>query len=210
MTRNFVIIGQKATAADDFLLDDLPGTSGRMDVLVRCLRATLLSSHGLRRDCVAYLVLLGGPRAPRVLRVDGATAQFIRPDERALGGMVKKVLGTHDDDDREGFVLVKPGVAVARGGIEAVLADVAGAKIYVLAEDAPDVRGAAIDMTTDVVFVAGDHIGIPDDVRTALDAAGAVPVSLGPVSVHADDAVAIAMNELDRRAILPVERGDRT
>jgi tRNA (pseudouridine54-N1)-methyltransferase len=203
MTRSFVIVGQKAVASDEFLLDDLPGTSGRIDVLVRCLRATLLSSHGLRRDCIAYLVLLGGPRAPRVLRVDGATAQFIRPDERALGGMVKKVLATHDDDDREGFVLVKPGVAVARGGIDAVLADVAGAAIYVLAEDAPDIRAEPIDPASDVVFVAGDHIGLPDDVRARLDAAGARPVSLGPISVHADDAVAIAMNELDRRAILP-------
>lgn len=202
MTRSFVVIGQKATAADDFLLDDLPGTSGRMDVLVRCLRATLLSSHGLRRDCIVYLVLLGGPRAPRVLRVDGATAQFIRPDERALGGMVKKVLGTHDDDDREGFVLVKPGVAVARGGIEAVLSDVAGATIYVLSEEAPDIRAEPIDSEADVVFVLGDHIGIPDDIRARLDAAHARPVCLGPVSVHADDAIAIAMNELDRRAIL--------
>ena len=202
MTRSFVVVGQKASASDDFLLDDLPGTSGRIDVLVRCLRATLLSSHGLRRDCIAYLVLLGGPRAPRVVRVDGATAQFIRPDERALGGMVKKVLGTRDDDDREGFVLVKPGVAVARGGIEAVLADVAGASIYVLAEDAPDIRAEPIDPAADVVFVAGDHIGLPDEVRARLDAAGARPVSLGPISVHADDAVAIAMNELDRRAIL--------
>lgn len=202
MTRSFVVVGQKATAADDFLLDDLPGTSGRMDVLVRCLRATLLSSHGLRRDCIAYLVLLGGPRAPRVVRVDGATAQFIRPDERALGGMVKKVLATRDDDDREGFVLVKPGVAVARGGIEAVLADVAGAALFVLDEGAEDIRTAAIDPRADVVFVAGDHVGLPEDVRARLVAAGARAVSLGPVSVHADDAVAIAMNELDRRAIL--------
>lgn len=201
MTRSFVVVGQKASASDDFLLEDLPGTSGRIDVLVRCLRATLLSSHGLRRDCIAYLVLLGGPRAPRVLRVDGATAQFIRPDERALGGMVKKTLATHDDEDREGFVLVKPGVAVARGGIDAVLADTAGAAIYVLDEGATDIRTAEIP-AGDVVFVAGDHIGLSPEIREQLIAAGARTVSLGPVSVHADDAVAIAMNELDRRAIL--------
>jgi tRNA (pseudouridine54-N1)-methyltransferase len=201
--RSFVVVGQKAEAGGNFLLDDLPGTSGRIDVLVRCLRATLLSSHGLRRDCIAYLVLLGGPRAPRVMRVDGATAQFIRPDERALGGMVKKTLATDDDDDREGFVLVKPGVAVAKGGIEAVLADCAGAAIYILDEGAPDIREASIDPSADVVFVLGDHIGFPADVRAVLAQAGARAVSLGPVSVHADDAIAIAMNELDRRGILP-------
>ena len=55
--------------------------------------------------------------------------------------------------------------------------------------------------------ILGDHIGLHDDVRAKLDAAGARAVSLGPVSVHADDAIAIAMNELDRRAILGTEPG---
>ena len=60
MTRRFVVIGQSATASPDFSLVDIAGTSGRLDVLLRCLRAALLVSHGLRRDTVVYLVLLGG------------------------------------------------------------------------------------------------------------------------------------------------------
>ena len=68
-----MVIGTRATASPDFLLIDLPGTSGRLDVLLRCVRAALLVSHGLRRDTVVYLVLLGGPAAPRSLRIDGAT-----------------------------------------------------------------------------------------------------------------------------------------
>ena len=42
MTRRFVVIGQQASASPDFSLLDLPGTSGRLDVLLRCLRAALL------------------------------------------------------------------------------------------------------------------------------------------------------------------------
>ena len=59
--RRFVIVGQQATSSPHFSLLDLPSTSGRLDVLLRCLRAALLVSHGLRRDAVAYLVLLGDP-----------------------------------------------------------------------------------------------------------------------------------------------------
>ena len=81
--RRFVVIGQTATASGDFSLEDLPSTSGRLDVLLRCVRAALLVSHGLRRDTVVYLVLLGGPLAPRTVRVDGAIATYVRPDERS-------------------------------------------------------------------------------------------------------------------------------
>jgi tRNA pseudouridine-54 N-methylase len=37
-------------------------------------------------------------------------------------------------------------------------------------------------------------------VRDELAAIGAIPLGLGPVSVHAEDAVTLVVNELDRRA----------
>jgi tRNA (pseudouridine54-N1)-methyltransferase len=194
--RSFVVIGQRALASPDFLLDDLAGTSGRLDVLVRCVRAALLVSHGTRTDSRAYLVLLGGPRAPRALRFDGATAKFIRPEERSLATLVKKSLAS---EGGEAFVEVRPGVALAESGLDAVLADVRGAALYVALEDAPDVRDVAI-AEGDVAFFIGDHLGFDDETRSKLAAIGATPVGLGPVSVHAEDAVAIVSNELDRLA----------
>lgn len=90
--RRFVIIGQRASASPDFSLNNLPASSGRLDVLLRCLRAALLVSHGLRRDTIVYLVLLGGPSAPRTLRIDSADVRFLRPDERSLAVLVQKAL----------------------------------------------------------------------------------------------------------------------
>ncbi|MEO5728597.1 MAG: tRNA (pseudouridine(54)-N(1))-methyltransferase TrmY, partial [Byssovorax sp.] len=43
--RRFIVIGQRATASPDFSLINLPASSGRLDVLLRCLRAALLFSH---------------------------------------------------------------------------------------------------------------------------------------------------------------------
>ncbi len=200
VVRNFAIIGQKASSSEEFILDDLPGTSGRLDVLVRCLRAAMLSSHGIRRGVVVYLVLLGGPLAPRVVRVDGAGVQFLRPDERSLAVRMKKVLASRADEDTSSWVTVRPGFAVARGGFERVLADVDDAKPYVLDEDAPDIREAPGLGTSHALFVIGDHLGIPDDIRARLEAVGAERVSIGPVSLHADDVVTLVTNELDRRA----------
>lgn len=205
MVRNFAIVGQKASSTEEFILDDLPGTSGRLDVLVRCLRAALLSSHGIRRGVVVYLVLLGGPLAPRVVRVDGAAVVFLRPDERSLAVRLKKVLASRDDGPLAGapypWVTVRPGFAVARGGFERVIDDVDGATPWILDEGAPDIREASELASTHGLFVIGDHLGIPDGVRAQLDARGARRIAIGPVSVHADDVVALVTNELDRRAL---------
>lgn len=208
--RRFVVIGQKATASPDFLLGDIPGTSGRLDVLLRCVRAALLFSHGLRRDTVVYLVLGGGPLAPRSVRIDGAAARYVRPDERSLAVAVMKALAVVPSDPARstepakptasGFVVVRSGISVCNGGLDAVLADIGPGALHVLDENARDVRDATVDTAAPVFFV-GDHLGFDAETRARLDAAGAVSLSVGPVSLHAEDAIAVVCNELDRREL---------
>jgi tRNA (pseudouridine54-N1)-methyltransferase len=194
--RRFIVIGQQATASGDFLLDDLPGTSGRLDVLLRCLRAALLVSHGVRRDTTAYLVFLGGARAPRTLRVEGAIAEYLRPDERSLANLVKKALATGPSGPA--FGVVRHGLAIADGGLDSVIADLGAVTPYVLEEGAADVRDGPLDTHAPAFFV-GDHLGFDEATRARLRAIGATPIGIGPISVHADDAVAIVANEVDRR-----------
>lgn len=205
--RRFIVIGQRATASPDFSLINLPASSGRLDVLLRCLRAALLFSHGLRRDTVVYLVLLGGPRAPRSVRVEGATARFLRPDERSLAVLLQKALAVPlgEDGAGSGFVAVRPGIAVAAGGLDAVLADLGPTALYVLEEGAPDLRDAPFD-APDSAFFLGDHQGFDETARARLAALGATAVGVGPVSVHADDTVVLVHNELDRRGREGVSR----
>jgi len=201
MTRRFVIIGQKATASPAFSLVDIAGTSGRLDILLRCLRSALLVSHGLRRDTVVYLVLLGGELAPRILRVDGRHVRFIRPDERMLAILVQKALARTPPDAELGvWNEIRPGLAVARGGIETVLADLgtAATRAYVLEENARDLRDGPL-ASEDVVVFVGDHHGFDEATRARLDALGATPIGVGPISIHADDAITIVCNEMDRR-----------
>ena len=199
--RRFVVIGQQAGASNDFSLDDLPGSSGRLDVLLRCVRAALLVSHGVRRDVVVYLVFLGG-RQPRVLRFDGAAAKFVRPDERSLATLVKKALAKADDLQwtARGFVDVKAGIASASGGLADVIADLGCATPFVLDENGADVRDSKDWGRGDVAFFVGDHKGFGEATRTSLAAIGARPIRVGPVSLHAEDAIAVVSNEIDRGA----------
>ncbi len=197
--RRFVVIGKTATASDDFRIDDLPGTSGRLDVLLRCIRAALLVSHGVRRDAVIYLVLGSGPRAPRTLRVSGAGAKFIRPDERSLGVLAQKILASRADEGAPGFVEIKAGIALSRGSLADVLADLEGAAPYVLVESGVDIRSVDDFACDDAAFFLGAHVDFDDDTRAALASFGARPLSVGPVGLHAEDAIAIVSNEVDRR-----------
>jgi tRNA (pseudouridine54-N1)-methyltransferase len=201
MTKRYVIVGQTASASPNFSLVDLPGTSGRLDVLLRSLRAALLVSHGVRRDTIVYLALFGGTLAPRVLRIDGSAIRFVRPDERALGFLVQKALTrTADVTAGQGFVPIRPGLALAVGGLEAVVADFDGNETRcVLEEGATDVRATKLPTSSVAVFV-GDHHGFAPKIRAYLDSQGCIPIGIGPISLHADDAIAILHNEMDRRA----------
>ena len=185
--RTFVVIGKSATSSPSFHIEDVPGTSGRIDVLLRCVRAAILVSHGLRRDTRLYLVLLGGP--PRTIRLDGATAEFMRPDERQVAIRVQKTLATPSG---EGWTVLRHGWSIADGGLEVVLADLGKGDRFVLDEGGADLRSTQTG--DDAIFFVGDHLGL--DVAPE----GATKVSLGPRSIHAEDAIAIVHNELDRRA----------
>jgi tRNA (pseudouridine54-N1)-methyltransferase len=197
-TRRFVVVGQTASASGDFSTENLPSSGGRIDVLLRCVRAAFLVSHGVRRKVVVYLVLRGGARAPRVLRISGQDAQFLRPDERSLAFLVKKALSVSTPSGAGSFVDVKPGISVAEGDLECVLRDAPGATPYCLAEDGVDLRDDPLD-AQDCLFLLGDHLGWDAATRSRLDALPCRVVSVGPVSLHTDDVVTLVSNELDRR-----------
>lgn len=197
--RRFVIVGSKAKASGDFLLSDIPGTSGRLDVLLRGLRASLLISHGVRRDTVACLVLQGDPSRTVTVRVDGAAARYLRPDDRSLATIVKKALAV--TPAASGFTELRAGISVAEDGLAAVAAELAGSTIYVLDERGEELRQRLPAATpADTTFVLGDHLGLDETTRTALERLGATTaLRVGPQSLHTEDVIAIVHNELDRR-----------
>jgi tRNA (pseudouridine54-N1)-methyltransferase len=194
--RSFILVGQTAVGSPDFSLDDLPGSSGRLDILLRALQSALLISHGLRRDTLAYLVLLGTPGCPSVVRVDGRVAEFLRPDERSLGGRIKNALGWKSI--RQDFSEDRQGIAVARGGIELAIADLEGSTPFVLEEAGVDVRAAELTAEHPTFFV-GDHLGFDRGTRERIERLGATAISVGPIRLHADQAIVVLHNELDRR-----------
>ena len=92
--RRFAVVGHRAMSKGKLPLNDLTGAGGRMDVIVRALMAGLLTSHGLRRNTVVVLHLMGGPGPPRRIKFDGSELRGLHADERSIAGTIGKVIAT--------------------------------------------------------------------------------------------------------------------
>jgi|SRR5581483_1279213 len=193
--RRFLVLGHKAASAPGFSLKDLGGTGGRIDILARCVGAALLVSHGLRPDVELFTLHLGPPAAPKVVRFQASRLQHANPDERSSALLLEKALGAGTTGPV--WAASTPGVSVAVLPFDELLDAIPG-PLVVLDEKGQDVATAPIPK--DATFVLGDHLGFTPEEDASLSKRGALRVSLGPVSLQADQCITVLHNHLDRRA----------
>ncbi len=184
----FAIVGHCARTDGSFSLNDLPGSGGRMDVLCRCVNASLFLSHDLRRDVECYLVLLGAPSGPKTVKFSGASVRSLSPDERSAGALIKKVIDTPCGSE---FREAADGISIRKGGLERLMKEHTFA---VLDEKGTDIRKAA-NMAD--AFLLSDHLNFTDSEETMIR--DCHRYSVGPKCLHADHTITLVHNELDRR-----------
>jgi len=189
--RAFLVVGSQAATAP-FHLNGLPN-AGRMDVLCRCIAQSLFISHGVRTDTEVYLLLLGPPDPPKALRIRGGRVRYMGPDERNIGGIIRKAL---DVEAGERWRESTPGVHVARRDLAGLLDELAFPVVF-LHEDGDDIRG--VDGLEDCLFVLGDHGGLPPSCRELVDGRAGRVVAVSPMPLQADQCIILVHNELDRR-----------
>ena len=195
--RNFVIVGHKATTNPNFSLEDIPGTSGRLDILCRSVTAAFVISHGIRKDVCVYLVLLGGDVA-KTIRLQGETLRHLNPDERTTAALLKKALNVPATLE---WAMSTSGIFVRTGGLAQVLDDLKAERLIYLREDGLDIRDLVPGaLANDAAFILGDHTGMTPEEETMISGAGAEVVSLGPTSLHADHCIVLINWFLDVHA----------
>jgi tRNA (pseudouridine54-N1)-methyltransferase len=202
--RTFIIVGHKATTSPNFSLEDIPGTSGRLDILCRAVTAAFVLSHGIRKDVCVYLILLGG-EIPKTIRLDGQTLRHLNPDERTTAALLKKALAVPATPQ---WAMSTSGIFVRTGGLEQLLADLKDVKLIYLREDGADIRGLDAggnsgSVSAETAYILGDHTGMTPEEEALLEQAGARVVSLGPTSLHADHCVVLLNWFLDTNVFIP-------
>lgn len=196
--RTFIVVGHKATTSPNFSLEDIPGTSGRLDILCRAVTAAFVLSHGIRKDVCVYLVLLGG-EAAKTIQLRGETLRHLNPDERTTAALLKKALAVPAEP---GWAMSTSGIFVRTGGLAELLADLHETKLVYLREDGAEIQrqkdGALLD---DAAYVLGDHTGMTEEEEALLEKSLADVVSLGPTSLHADHCIVILNWLLDASSV---------
>ena len=192
--RAFLIVGNKAVTKP-FSLKDLAGSAGRMDIICRCIAQALFISHGIRRDVEVYVLLLGEPDPPKALKIVGSEVRYMAPDERNIGGIIRKALGLKVDDS---WRRSTPGVYIARKNLNDLLEELSKKyNVVYLREDGIDIRDVACGLENPL-FVLGDHIGLRDEDEKTVMKYAKIVVSVSKLSLQADQCIVIVHYELDR------------
>ena len=146
--RRFAVVGHRAMSKGKLPLNDLASGAGRMDVLVRALMAGLMTSHGLRKDTVVVLHLLGGPGPARRIKFDGSTLKGLHADERSIAGTIGKVIATPLPPIGH-WQPITAGISHSGGHLDSTLREWGEAPTVILDADAPRLWQSDATLTAD-------------------------------------------------------------
>ncbi|AFL94303.1 hypothetical protein CL1_0088 [Thermococcus cleftensis] len=195
--RTFIIKANEAHTRADFKLSDLPGTSGRIDVLCRFLNSAFLLSHGFRKNVRVWLLLYGPPNPPKAIRFEGPKLRVrLNPDERSTAKLIMRALKAGEGLREPGKeVEVYPGLYVSNRTFEDVVRlTLKGSALYYLHEEGRPV--SEVSFPPNVAFVLGDHRGLSGEDEAFLNGI-AERVSVGRKSYLASHVVAYVNIFLD-------------
>ncbi|NJE06071.1 tRNA (pseudouridine(54)-N(1))-methyltransferase TrmY [Thermococcus sp. M36] len=195
--RTFIVKANEAHTAYDFSLKDLPGTSGRIDLLCRFLNSAFLLSHGIRKNVRVWLLLYGPPKPPKAIRFEGPGLRVrLNPDELSTAKLIVKALKAGErlrEPSKELEVL--PGIYVSNLTFEDVIRrTLKGSELYYLHEEGKPIGKA--NFGKNVAFVLGDHKGLGREDEAFLSGV-AERVSVGPKSYLASHVVSFMNITLD-------------
>lgn len=195
----------RCRTTDDFLIRDVPGTSGRLDVVCRILAATFRTVPQLNPN-LRFLAILGGPPdSPLLLKVSSATAESIPESELACALILK---GLFHQYRTAGSIQheIWPQFSLTRQGFEETLQEVAKTahQIYYLVEKGNPFEDVNLDLTKPLTFLFGDDRGLPPEHETLLSKYKVQEVSIGEQSYLGSQVVTLVLLELTRQLKLEV------
>ena len=188
--RTFLVIAHRFSGYVN--LKDLPG-SGRIDVITRCINASVFLSHAIRQN-VNFLVFF--PHLQARLKIDSRRVRYLNPDERSIAGLIKKAMEKIKDYEMEST----PGFFIKRSSFREVIDEITDmGKLFYLREDGKDIR--EVDIPTDSSFVLGDQADLTEEEEKVLLQYEPEIVKVSPRSLLSSHVIVIVHNELDRRGL---------
>lgn len=193
--RHFIYFSKSASTSGKALSQGNLMKAGRIDIAIHSFIQAVYLSKSLREDVVFHFVFYGMPDPPKHIELQVKEETPI--SKKDVGKIIQKLLYKfREGEKREIF----PGCFVERKNFLGVIEelDKKGCEVFVLDKRGEDLR--KIKFEKDVVFVLGDHDGLPKKELKRLQQL-ATPVSVGPKMYFASQVVVVVNNELDRRKL---------
>jgi tRNA (pseudouridine54-N1)-methyltransferase len=193
--RTFILYARKARTDANFDIHELAREGGRLDIVARCLQASLYLSRGIRRDAAFFAILNGPPSPPKTLWFNGSEFKGVAINEISIARCLKKAL--LKGKSRE-WNEVSKGVYISRRSFQEIVAEATEKEeqIYILHEKGMDIRTSKLSQ--EAIFILGDHLGLPLNEERFCLRYGAVRLSLGPKSYLASQCITLINAEMDR------------
>jgi len=194
LERWFAIIGHRAPSSGALNLNDLAGSGGRMDVLVRAVNAALFVSHGIREESQVMLHLLGGEGPERRIWFDGTELGGVRPDERSIAGQIKGIM-KRPVPPRGHFEEFSSGIMHSGGGLEHTLKEWDSRGVCPVVLDAEGGGFHSLPLSESLGFVLSDDRPLNEEDLVQLR--GIPSLSLGERWLQGHSCIAILHHLMD-------------
>ncbi|MFX1476063.1 MAG: hypothetical protein ACFFCO_11390 [Promethearchaeota archaeon] len=190
----------RCRTAGDFLIRDLAGTSGRLDVLCRVLVATFRTVPRFCPHTSFHAVLGGPPVPPLLLKVKDASPGTIPESELACALLLKGLL-IRAQTQIPAHTEAWPQFTITRQGFAESLKEVVGkeGQLFYLIEGGEPLAKVSIDLAAPLVFVLGDHQGVPSEHEALLMQQNVQKVCIGERSLLGSQVITLLLLELARR-----------
>jgi tRNA (pseudouridine54-N1)-methyltransferase len=200
MQLTILLDAPRARTTDDFLIRDLPGTSGRLDVVCRVLISAYRSVPSLAQS-IKFLTLFGGPPNPPLqLCVDNIQPEQIPESELSCALIIKTLLFLHrtkKQDSTEQW----PGLSLHSKSFEDTLTETIQplTQCLYLIEEGEPLEQVTFNLDQPILLVLGDDQGLSPEHETLVLQHPVRKVSMGTRSLLGSQVVSLFLIELAHR-----------
>jgi tRNA (pseudouridine54-N1)-methyltransferase len=182
------------------LIRDVPGTSGRLDVVCRILVSAYRTVPELAPSIRVNAVLGGQPNPPLCLEVDKVVpGEF--PESELECALILKGLFSRFQTDGEFIDSLWPQFRITARGFQETLQTVVEQKkqILYLVETGQPIEQVKLNLDAPMVFILGDDQGLPAEHKKEVYTHSVQEVSIGTRSLLGSQVITLVLLELMRR-----------
>jgi tRNA (pseudouridine54-N1)-methyltransferase len=200
MQITILLYAPRTRTDDEFLIRDVPGTSGRLDVVCRILIAAYRTAPTFTSYIQVNAILGGPPHPPLLLRIDDVNSGDFPESELSCALIIKGLLQNYRTS-KTGRSRQWPQFSIMAKSFDDTLKEVASptSQLLYLVEKGKPLDQVNIDFNQSITLILGDDQGLPAEHEKRVYQYPIQEVSIGTRSLLGSQVVSLFLLEMARR-----------